>query len=98
MGTIIDLEPKYNNSYFGDIKSIVWFEVTENYGPFSIEMRIEKQRDQPQLILITNTNNTNTIVWNKEFEASSNPTPVTELITIWHNPQSLSEVYSIQNV
>ena len=98
MGALIDLEAKYVNSYFGDVSTIVWFEVTPNNGPFSLEFRVERSRESTQIIQATNPNNGNAVVWQKQYEASSNPQIVRDYVTIWHNPQTNSEVYSIQNI
>lgn len=98
MATLIDLEPRYANSYFGNVNTIIWFEVTDNYGPFSVELRIQRNKSIGQTVQVTNTNNINTVVWNKQYSPSTNPQAVIDVATIWHNSQTNSAVYSIQNI
>lgn len=98
MATLIDVPEFYVQSYFGDVRGIIWFEVTPNNGPFSMRFRVYRASAQVQNIQVTNPNNSAAIVWQKEYEASSNPNPVIDLVTIWHNPQVNSDVYSIQNI
>ena len=97
MSRIIDLPPTYAGSFFGEVKSIIWFEATENYGPLSVEFRINRSVNIAQNVRILNQMNQGALIWEKEYQSSSSPNIVIDYVTIWHNPQTNSESYCIQN-
>lgn len=96
MSVIIDLPSSYIGSNFGQVKSMIWFEVTENNGPFSIEFRVGRSVNNSQEVKILNQDNQGALVWAKTYEASSSPDIIIDNVVIWHNPQVNSESYCIQ--
>ncbi len=98
MPATIDIEQVYVSSYFGDVSTIKWFEVPPNNGFFTVEFRILSGRELAQEIRLTNPNNTNAIKFKREYPASSDPNPKIDTITVFHNPDVMSDIYAIQNI
>jgi len=96
MSRLIDLPPCYVGSYFGEVKSMIWIEVTDNYGPFSAEFRINRSVNNAQNVRFLNEMNQGALVWTKNYESSSSPDVIIDNVVIWHNPQTNSEAYCIQ--
>ena len=63
MSKLIDLPPAYKATYFGDVTSIIWVEVSENNGPFSLEFRIAEHRTSKPFICSRPANKTRLSTW-----------------------------------
>jgi hypothetical protein len=96
MSKLIDLPPAYKTTYFGDITSIIWVEVSDNNGPFSLEFRIDTAVNYTQSVKVINRDNQGALVWMKNYEKSTIPDRIIDNVVVWHNPQVNSESYSIQ--
>jgi hypothetical protein len=96
MSKLIDLPPAYKATYFGDVTSIIWVEVTENNGPFSLEFRINTAVNYTQSVKVINRDNQGALVWMNNFQKSTVPDTIIENVVVWHNPDVNSESYSIQ--
>jgi hypothetical protein len=96
MSRLIDLPPVYKSSYFGQVSSIIWIEASDNYGPFSVEFRIDRSVNYTQTVQIVNDINQGALVWQKRYEKSSNPDRIIDNVVVWHNPRLNSSAYSIQ--
>lgn len=98
MGLNIDIPDKYIGSYFGDVKTCVWFEATPNNGYFSLDFSVQRNSAQNINLQVVNSPDTITVVWQKMYEYSSSPNLVEDYVTIYHNPLANSKYYSIQNI
>lgn len=98
MGVSIDIPDKYINSYFGEVKTCVWFEVTQNNGYFSTEFSVQRNVFQNINIKLINSNTSSSTIWQKVYQKSSNPDLIEDYITFYHNPLANSKYYSIQNI
>jgi len=96
MSKLIDLPPAYKSSYFGDITSIIWVSASDNYGPFSLEFRINTVVNYTQSVKVINRDNQGALVWFKNYEKSTVPDKIIDNVVVWHNPRVNSESYSIQ--
>jgi hypothetical protein len=96
MNTIQVAEKSYN-TYFGSVSKCVWFEVTDNYNYFSVELRIQRLQTNNVNIQISNYNSSNTNLWSKIYQLSSNPTIVVDTIKLNHVPEQNSQVYGVFN-
>lgn len=97
MANTIDIPSKSYNTYFGDVKKCVWFEVTDNYNYFSVILKIQRLQNNNVNIQIGNLGSTFSNIWSKNYPVSSNPTIIEEPLKISHVPQQNSTVYGVFN-
>jgi hypothetical protein len=99
MANIIDIPSKSYQTYFGEVKKCVWFEVTDNYNYFSVILNVQRLQNNNVNLQIGNLGSSSTIdsLWSKIYQVSSNPQTVQENLKISHVPQQNSTVYAVFN-
>lgn len=98
MPNTIDIPPKSYNTYFGNVKKCVWFEVTDNYNYFSVILNVQRLQTQNVNLQIGNLNASFDSLWAKKYPLSSNPQTVQENLKLSHVPQQNSTVYAVFNL
>lgn len=98
MANTIDIPSKSYNTYFGNVKKCVWFEVTDNYNYFSVILNVERLQTYNVTLQIGNLNTEFNNLWSKVYPLSSNPQTVQENLKISHVPQQNSTVYAVFNL
>lgn len=98
MANIIDIPSKSYQTYFGDVKKCVWFEVTDNYNYFSVVLKVQRLQLNNVSLQISNLNSATTNIWSKIYPVSSNPVIIEEALKISHVPQQNSTVYGVFNM
>jgi hypothetical protein len=97
MANIIDIPSKSYQTYFGDVKKCVWFEVTDNYNYFSVILKVQRLQTNNVTIEIANLSSGVPNIWSKTYQVSSNPVLIEEPLKISHIPQQNSTVYGVFN-
>jgi len=97
MANIIDIPSKSYQTYFGDVKKCVWFEVTDNYNYFSVVLKVQRLQTNNVTIEIANLSSGVPNIWSKTYQVSSNPALIEEPLKISHIPQQNSTVYGVFN-
>ena len=85
------------NSDFGKINKIIWFNVLDVDGTFTINLHIEPSQSIDTTISIFNNGNKNE-VFNRLYKKSSNSGIINETIKIRHTPGLDSNVYGIKSI
>ena len=98
MANTIDIPSKSYNTYFGNVKKCVWFEVTDNYNYFSAILNVERLQRNNVTLQLGNLNSSFSNLWSKTYPMSSNPQTVQETLKISHIPQQNSTVYAVFNL
>lgn len=98
MENTLTIPEKSYNTYFGDVKKVVWFEVTDNYNYFEINFRIQRLQTKNVTISLSNLDSAYSNLWSKIYPLSSNTTIIEDNLKISHVPTQNSTVYGVFNV
>ncbi len=82
---------------FGKINNILWFNVSDIDGSFSINLHITPSQSTDTTISIFNSGN-NREVFNRMYKTSSNNSIINETIKIRHTPGLDSNIYGIKSI
>jgi hypothetical protein len=98
MENTLTIPEKNYNTYFGDVKKVVWFEVTDNPNYFQINFRIQRLQTKNVSIRLGNLDSQYSSLWSKVYPLSSNPQIVEDQLKISHVPTQNSTTYGVFNV
>lgn len=86
------------NTYFGSIKKVVWFEVTEEYEYFDVTLSINRSQLFDTNITINNLGSTGGNQWQEIFPKTSDTTPVVRNLKLLNVPGLATQIYGVFNL
>ena len=82
------------NQYFGKINKIVWFNVSDTFGTFNVNLYLEPSQATETTIKIFNKVTKETM-FTKKYSRTPNITSIIDVAKITHIPGVLSPIYGI---
>ena len=82
------------NQYFGKINKIVWFNVSDTFGTFNVNLYLEPSQSTETTIKIFNKVTKETMFIQK-YSRTPNSTSIIDVAKITHIPGVLSPIYGI---
>jgi hypothetical protein len=82
------------DQYFGKINKIVWFNVSDTFGTFVVNLYIEPNQTTETTLKIFNKV-TKEVMYTQKYSRSSNGTSIIDVAKITHIPGVLSPIYGI---
>ena len=82
---------------FGKVNKVIWFNVSDVDGTYSMNLHITPSQVADTLITIINRGNNNQI-FSKTYPKSSNSSIINETIKIRHTPGLKSPIYGLKSI
>lgn len=93
--TIIPI--KQTSNYFGTLNKVIWFDVPNTKGIFTINLYIRPNQISDMNVIIFNKGS-NQELYNKTYNKTSNSSTITESFNIMHIPNERSTIYGIKSL
>ena len=83
------------DQYFGKINKIVWFNVSDTYGTFVVNLYLEPSQSTETTVTIFNKE-TKEVMFTQKYSRTANSSSIIDVAKITHIPGTLSPIYGIK--
>jgi hypothetical protein len=88
---------KQTSNFFGTINKVIWFDVVDVKGNFTVNLYITPNQSNDMNVVIFNKGS-NEEMYKKTYNKSSNSSTITDNIKIMHVPGQRTVTYGIKSI
>jgi hypothetical protein len=88
---------KQTSNFFGTINKVIWFDIEDNQGSFTVNLFITPNQSTDMNVVIFNKRS-NEEMYKKTYNKSSNSSVITDTVKLRHIPGQRSATYGIKSL